>query len=94
MFHRLNAAKQVIEASDRVKTRITAKVTRELRNPLNAILGYTQPQKKGPGQMARYGHCRAPAAVHRHPRPNHGGAPGIRSEALVRARLEPIVKGP
>ncbi|WP_300426171.1 HAMP domain-containing sensor histidine kinase [uncultured Thalassolituus sp.] len=42
MFHRLNQAKQVIEASDRAKTRFLASVTHELRTPLNSILGYTQ----------------------------------------------------
>ncbi|MEE2732449.1 MAG: ATP-binding protein [Pseudomonadota bacterium] len=46
IFHRLHAAKRVVEASDQAKTRFMANVTHELRTPLNAIMGYTQLYKQ------------------------------------------------
>lgn len=55
MFHRLQTAKQVIEASDRAKTRFIASVTHELRTPLNAILGYTQIYKTNDALMKTHG---------------------------------------
>ncbi|MEJ2417426.1 MAG: HAMP domain-containing sensor histidine kinase [Exilibacterium sp.] len=54
MFHRLHTAKQMIEASDRAKTRFMANVTHELRTPLNAILGYTQLYKADAVLMAAH----------------------------------------
>lgn len=54
IFHRLHAAKRVIEASDQAKTRFMANVTHELRTPLNAILGYTQLYKQDKNLMRQH----------------------------------------
>lgn len=55
LFHRLNRAKKLIEASDQAKTRFMANVTHELRTPLNSILGYTQLYKQDTSMMKEYG---------------------------------------
>lgn len=55
LFHRLNKARKIIEASDLAKTRFMANVTHELRTPLNAILGHTQVYKKDSEMMRNYG---------------------------------------
>lgn len=54
IFHRLHAAKRVVEASDQAKTRFMANVTHELRTPLNAILGYTQLYKQDSQLMQKH----------------------------------------
>jgi signal transduction histidine kinase/CheY-like chemotaxis protein len=55
LYLRLQRAKELVEVSDRAKTRFLANVSHELRTPLNAILGYTQLYKRNPGLMEQYG---------------------------------------
>lgn len=55
LFFRLQRARELIEISDRAKTRFMANVSHELRTPLNAILGYTQLYKRNKTLMRDYG---------------------------------------
>ena len=55
LYFRLQRAKELIEVSDRAKTRFLANVSHELRTPLNAILGYTQLFKRNRELMKGYG---------------------------------------
>lgn len=55
LYFRLQRAKELIEVSDRAKTRFLANVSHELRTPLNAILGYTQLFKRNRELMRDYG---------------------------------------
>ena len=55
LFFRLQRARELIEMSDRAKTRFMANVSHELRTPLNAILGYTQLYKRNKDLMRDYG---------------------------------------
>lgn len=55
LYFRLQRAKELVEVSDRAKTRFLANVSHELRTPLNAILGYTQLYKRNRGLMKEYG---------------------------------------
>lgn len=55
LYFRLQRAKELIEVSDRAKTRFLANVSHELRTPLNAILGYTQLFKRNRELMKDYG---------------------------------------
>lgn len=55
LYFRLQWAKDLVEVSDRAKTRFLANVSHELRTPLNAILGYTQLFKRNRELMKGYG---------------------------------------
>lgn len=55
LYFRLQRAKELVEVSDRAKTRFLANVSHELRTPLNAILGYTQLFKRNRELMKGYG---------------------------------------
>ncbi|WP_165495754.1 ATP-binding protein [Marinobacter halodurans] len=55
LYFRLQRAKELVEVSDRAKTRFLANVSHELRTPLNAILGYTQLFKRNQELMRGYG---------------------------------------
>jgi signal transduction histidine kinase/DNA-binding NarL/FixJ family response regulator len=55
LYFRLQRAKELVEVSDRAKTRFLANVSHELRTPLNAILGYTQLFKRNRELMKEYG---------------------------------------
>ncbi len=55
LYFRLQRAKELVEVSDRAKTRFLANVSHELRTPLNAILGYTQLFKRNRALMKDYG---------------------------------------
>lgn len=55
LYFRLQRAKELVEVSDRAKTRFLANVSHELRTPLNAILGYTQLFKRNRTLMKDYG---------------------------------------
>ncbi len=55
LFFRLQRAREMIELSDRAKTRFMANVSHELRTPLNAILGYTQLYRRNRELMRQYG---------------------------------------
>jgi signal transduction histidine kinase/DNA-binding LacI/PurR family transcriptional regulator/AraC-like DNA-binding protein len=53
LFHESQQARLAAEKADRIKTRLLANVTHEMRTPLNIILGYTQDALRDPNKYGK-----------------------------------------